>query len=299
MKNETTDLYALDRKYYNTIQNYTLALLSAFDNLWFYTQNIQNSKYVNDSAHKVPINFGNYEKSIILQDIQEDEISKGNFNIIPRMVLIFDSLSKAAERQTQKYQRITKRIALPDSPNAHLEMAYNSIAYDFHYRLLLQARGMTMASQLVEQILGYFNPTMNLNIQEFPLWTEMTQTQIMIEDPEFEILDEFEDVQVNIINVTFNITIRGNIYSNIGYQGAIEVVNLFTHVWDEFELGQSKLSKYYKFDVNDDGVINKETLRTYIGTEPYNSDVLLPLEQMQDKRDDFNPPETVNIINNK
>jgi len=286
---------ALDRKYFNSTQNYTLALLSAFDNLWYYTQEIQNDKYIGDKAYKVPISFGNYEKSVILENVKEKDIKAGNFNLIPRLILSFESMVKTPERQSQKYQTFTKRIQHPDSNKIVLDMSYNSIAYDFNYRLLLQARGMTMATQLTEQILSYFNPSMNLNIKEFPLFTEMTQTQIRISDPEFEILEEFEDTQINIINVTFNLNIRGNIYSGIGYQAPIEVVKIFNHIWDEFTYQQSKLASYYKFDIENtiskSGKVIKQTERHYNGTKEYNSDVELPLEQMEEKRPDFNSPE--------
>ncbi len=155
---------------------------------------------------------------------------------------------------------------------------------------------MTMATQLTEQIISYFNPSMNLNIHEFPLFEE-TQTQILTQDPEFEIIEEFEDTQVNLINVTFNLTLRGNIYSNIGYQAPIEVVSMFFHVWDKVNYQNSKLASYYKYDVDTfDGKIYKETTRKYTGIEPYTDDVRLPEEQMKEKRYDFSEPEYINEI---
>jgi len=256
---------ALDRKYFNTTMNYTLAILNGLDHLYYYTQEIKNDIYQGDNAYQVPISFGNYEKSVILSDVKEKDITTGNFNIIPRLILSFAGMSRAPERQTQKYQRFSKRVQHPDSDKIVLDLSYNSIAYDFQFNLLLQARGMTMATQLVEQILSFFNPSMNLNIKEFPLFTEMTQTQIQISDPEFEIIEEFEDTQINIINVTFELTVRGNIYSNIGYQAPIETVEMFTHIWDEFNYQQSKLASYYKFDVQDDGTINHERARYFNG----------------------------------
>ncbi len=290
------NIYALDRMYFNSTQNYTLAILSAFDNLYYYTQEIRNNEYIYDKAYKVPITFGNYEKSLILENVNEKEMTTGNFNILPRLVLSFDSMVKVPERQTQKYQRFTKKVKHPDSDKIVLDLSYNSVSYDFNFRLLLQARGMTMATQLTEQIISYFNPSMNLNIHEFPLFEE-TQTQILTQDPEFEIIEEFEDTQVNLINVTFNLTLRGNIYSNIGYQAPIEVVSMFFHVWDKVNYQNSKLASYYKYDVDTfDGKIYKETTRKYTGIEPYTDDVRLPEDQMKEKRYDFSEPEYINEI---
>jgi hypothetical protein len=291
-------LEALDRKYFNTTQNYTLALLNAFDNIWYYVQERdEENNYLHDKAYKVPVQFGNYEKSVILEDINEFDITTGNINILPRIVISFVSMTKVPERQTQKYQRFSKRVQHPESDRIVLDMSYNSVAYDFQYNMLVQARGMTMATQITEQILKYFNPSMNLNIKEFPIFTDYTQTQIQIEDPQFEIIDEFEDTQVNIINITFGLNVRGNIYSDIGYQGPIEVVDMFLHVWDEFNYNNSKLADYYKFDVNPETPkVKKETIRTYNGTKEYDDSVKLPLDDMQAKRPDFVPPESINII---
>lgn len=294
--NTPSPVNAINRRYFNSTKNYTLSLLNAFDNLYYHTLAEKNAEFT-DNAYKVPITFGNYEKSIILEDVVEKDIVSGNINIIPRLVLSFNGMTKVPERQTQKYQTFSKKVRTPDGKKS-MDMSYNSVAYDFQYTLLLQTRGLTMATQLVEQILSYFNPSMNLNIKEFPIFTDYTQTQIRIGDPEFEIIDEFEDIQTNIINVTFELSIRGNIYSNIDYRAPIEVVGLFTHVWDEFERGQSKMASYFKFDIDQDtGRANYETLRYFNGTMEYTDDVQADYDQMVENRPDFSPPEIQNKVN--
>jgi hypothetical protein len=272
-------------------------MLSSFDNLYYYVPEYdENNEYLTDKAYRVPISFGNYEKSVKLQDQQltESMLKSGNFNFVPRMVLSFDGLQKNFERATQKYQRFKKKVIHPNENRYVLDMSYNSIPYDFQYTLLLQTRGMTMASQLTEQILSYFNPSYSLQIIEFPLFFDFTHTQILTDDPEFEIIDEFEDTQVNIVNVSFTLTVRSNIYTQIEYQAPIEVVKMFTHVWDDFNYKLSQLSRYYKFDVQggyEGGYITHSTERVYDGTMPYDDTVELNYEEMMENRPDFNPPE--------
>jgi len=316
---EGTLLKALDRKYFNSTQNYTLALLNAFDNVPYYVQERdEENNYVIDKIYKVPITFGNYEKSIILQDINEQDIRSGNVNFLPRLVLSFDGMTRIPERGTQKFQKFKKRIPLSSLYKGTaeyskfesgevidkliLDMSYNSIPYDFNFTLLLQARGLSSATQITETILSYFNPSYNLKIKEFPLFDDLTSTQLLLTaDPEFEIKDEFEETDVNIINVTFNLTIRGNIYRSIDYRGPIEVVNIFTHIWDDYLTSTAKLATYFKYDI-DYGLEGthkpiKETVRTYNGTLPYDDNVLLPEEQMEELRPDYSPPESVTDLN--
>lgn len=252
-----------DKRYFSSIRNYTLALLNAFNDVKYW---VDDESKNNQKEFTVPISFGNYEKSIALADLNENDITGLNFNFLPRLVLSFEGMSKAPDRQTNKFQKISQRIY--DEGKLRADVSYNSVAYDFHFTLLLQARGLTIASQITEEMLVKFNPTLNLMIEEFPLFDHRTETQILMADPAFEILDEFSEEDVNIMTVTFDITVRGNIYSPIGIEGPIEVVKMFTHLWDEKEYEDSKLAAYYRFDIDQTTrKVSKETLRAFDATE--------------------------------
>jgi len=282
-----------DKLYFNSTRNYTLALLNAFNNINTFVDSGPSEK-----AFTVPITFGNYEKALVLDDYNENEITSLNFNFLPRLVLSFEGIEKAAERQTQKYQKFSKLISTKSEGNQiedKLEYSYNSVAYDFNFRLLLQTRGLTSASQLTEIILVKFNPTLNLMIQEFPL-LDPTETQIIISDPEFEIIDDFETTDVNIINVSFAISIRGNIYSPIGLSGAVRSIGMYLNVWDAKMIKDSNLASYYKFDLADDSNnVNKIHERHFDGTGPgtypgiSTKELGLPEDELIKVRPDFDP----------
>lgn len=265
---EIPEILAKDIRYFNSVRNYTLSLLNAFDSVKLYI-NQEDSDL--DKVFNVPITFANYEKSIVLRDISEDAITKGNFNFLPRIVLGFEGMTKSPERQTNKFQKFSKKITLPDNPEKILQVAYNSLAYDFSFSLLVQTRGLTQASQLTEQILSHFNPSMNLNILECPIFNSKTETQISISDPAFEINDEFEETGVdgvNIISVSFEVIVKGNIYSPISMVAPIKTIKLFTHVWDTYDYHESKLSSYYNFTKENENDV-KITERIFNGTIPW------------------------------
>ena len=291
MLNYTEGLYK-ERKYFSTTRTYTLALLNAFNNVNYWVEKETDEE---QKEFVIPISFGNYEKAVALQDLDSDTIKKGNFNFLPRLVLSFEGMSKAPERQTNKFQKLSKRICHPDTNNPSLDVSYNSVSYDYHFTLLLQARGLTIATQVTEEILSKFNPSLNLEIKEFPIFTEPTETQILIGDPAFEIITDFETIDVNIMQVTFDINIRGNIYSPIELSGPIEVVKLFTHIWDEEDYKDSKLADYYRFDVNlNTNKPEKETARIFDATKKTAEIVETPNEQeLIDKRDDYSPHQYV------
>ena len=288
---EVPEVLAKDVRYFSSVRNYTLALLNAFNGVELYV-NQENSDL--DKVFTVPITFNNYEKSILLEDISEDQITKGNFNFLPRLVLGFEGMTKAPERQTNKFQKLSKKIYLQDDPNVKMNVAYNSLAYDFHFTLLIQARGLTQISQLVEEILVYFNPTLNLNILECPIFNDKTETQIQISDPAWELNDEFTEEQVNINSVTFDVTVRGNIYSPLQLTAPIKTIKLFTHVWDTVDYKDSKLSSYYKFTKVDDDEGLEITQRIFNGTIPWAKEVeYLDENLVIQKRPDYKPYEVI------
>ncbi len=281
--------YAKDVRYFSSVRNYTLALLNAFGGVNLY---INQEDTTLDKVYELDIKFGNYEKSIVLEDLSETDIQKGNFNYIPRMILSFEGMSKAQDRQTNKFQKFSKRIYHPDFKNQMLQVAYNSVSYDFHFSLLLQARGLTQASQVTEQILSYFKPTMNLNILECPIFNEKTETQIQISDPAFEINDDFEDKDVNIISVTFDITVRGNIYSPITLVAPLDTIKIFTHIWDLQDIEDSKMSSYYKFERDQNSGILNITERMFNGSIPYDEVIEAENENIViNNRQDYMPPQ--------
>ncbi len=283
---------AKDVRYFSSIRNYTLALLNGFNSVKLYINQDDSEK---DKVYNVPITFGNYEKSVALRDINENDMLSGNFNFLPRIVLSFESLTKAPERQTNKFQKLSKRVFLPDDPNLKMLVSYNSLAYDFHFSLLVQTRGLTQASQLTEEILSYFKPTMNLNILECPIFNEKTETQIQISDPAFEINQEFDLKDVNIISVTFDITVRGNIYSPIEMVAPVSSIRLFTNVWDTVDYQDSELSSYYNFERDltlSTGLKMNITARIFDGRISYTPDVELQNEEeVILNRPDFHQPE--------
>ena len=230
--------------YFNSTRTNTLALLDGFNNIkhWVKDEN-------GDDVEKVvPISFGNYEKSQYLEDIGEEDLKSGKFNVIPRLVLSFNGMTKAPERTTSKYQKISKTVTDINGKTS-LNFGYNSVPYNFQYTLTVQARGLNQAFMLVEQILPRFRPSYYIGIKEYPLFDDKTETQLLIEDPQFEILEEFQDTDVNIVNVTFGLDLRGNLYMPLQISAPIKIVTLMNHLWDNYEIKESQLARHYEWEV--------------------------------------------------
>jgi len=232
---------------FNSTRTYTLAILDGLNNIKHFVRNEDGSA----SEKVVPITFGNYEKSIALADIDQATLEQGNWNFVPRMVLSFEGMTKAGERTTNKFQKLSKKIEYEGK--TLLNYGFNSVPYDFQFVLTLQARGLNEAFQIVEQILPMFRPSYNIQIQEYPMFDEMTETQLQITDPSFEIIDEFAAEDINLINVTFSLNLRANLYMPLQLIAPIETVKLFNHLWETQDYKESQKASYYKWNVCAEG----------------------------------------------
>ena len=232
-----------DVLFFNSTRTCTLAILDSLKNIkhWVQVEGGYNEEVV-------PIKFGNYEKSIELMDMDPEVLKESNFNFIPRMVLSFEGMTKDAPRVTNKFNKISKRVQ-NDFGDVRIEYAFNSVPYNLQYRLVLQARGLNEAFQIVEQMLPLFRPTYPISIQEYPLFEDKTETLLSISDPEFEIMDEFSQEDVNIVNVTFELGLKTNLYMPLKLAGPVETIRMMTHLWESQEYKESQLASHFEFDV--------------------------------------------------
>jgi hypothetical protein len=216
--------------HHNILRKYTLAMLSTFNNI-----EVQKLKSdgVTTSTSIVPIRFSSREKSTIFSEVETSQITNGNFNIIPRASLVFNSMSRASERTTSKFNKINTTISGPNGEEL-VTYQFNAIPWDFSFDLVVQADGMNEASMILEQIVSHFNPIYTLKINEIPLQSEPSSVQLLLDGAEIE-QQEYDEFSSNIVTLNFSFTLRGNIYPPITSQGLIQQIEIFNNNWQDSE----------------------------------------------------------------
>jgi len=243
--------------HHNTIRKYTLALLSTFNNLE--VEKILSTG-VKDYT-KAPIRFSSREKAVILSEYETSEILNGNYNIIPRISLVFNSMQKASERSTSKFNTINRSQKTVDGVQK-ASYQYNAVPYDFSYSLVILADGMSEASMIAEQIAAYFNPTYNLKINEIPLQVEPATIPLLLNDISFE-TQEYDEFSSNIVTIQVELLVKGNIYPPIRDQHLIEQILIFNNKWEDDEYDRvSKIT----WEKQIDGTFSSE-LESFVGRE--------------------------------
>jgi hypothetical protein len=174
--------------------------------------------------------MGNRDKAFQLSEHDIENLLTGNVNILPRMVLEFDSMNKAQERDTNKLHKINKKALNDLSYQYH----YNAVAYDFNYNIHIATRTFTDATIIVEQIAPMFRPDLTLKIQELDIQQEPTSVPVTIGDFSFTLPDELAEEDIRIIEVSFPITVKGNLYLPIKDASIIKELEINTKVIESF-----------------------------------------------------------------
>lgn len=224
---------------FNSIRKYTLALLDTFKNLK--VQNISDTDNIG-ILENIPIKYSQREKFDMLKDLNNDENTRQNYNILPRSFLKLTGISKNTERQTSKFTKI--------NTTEFGEFNFNAVAYDFNYDFVVMCRGMNECSMIIEQVCYRFNPTYSLLISEVPNQCTPTIVPVVLNDVSFDV-ESYEETSQNIITITFTFTLKGNFYFPISQSHRIKRVDLFLNYWKWGIENEFNRVKKYEFDVQD------------------------------------------------
>jgi hypothetical protein len=191
--------------HHNSIRKYTTSLLKVFNT-------IEVPRYNEDgeliSVLNVPIKFSTRERAIQLieEDYQNTEMKQ---NILPKMALSLNGLSRAQSRDTNKYAR---KIFYNENEEP-ISLQINSVSYDFSYTLHIMARTMTDLTVIVEQIVPLFRPTYNIRMLELDYDNESTSVPINMEGISFDLdIDMDEDSDIRMVSADIDLSLRGNLH---------------------------------------------------------------------------------------
>lgn len=230
--------------HHNTIRTYTGALLNLFNDL-----EIQYKNSLNEiSSRNIPIRFATKEKSKILDEYTTEQLTSGNFNVLPRANLSWSSMIKAEQRTTNKNVKINTK-----ANEKTFDFLYNSVPYEFTYELNIMCRGMNEATMIIEQIACKFNPIVNIDVYDATNLDEPTRIPVSLLDIGVE-PGEYEELSSNIINVSVGLSIKGNIYPPIKSIERIKEFKMFLN-----ESAVDGFSPYTKKTVFSYDVVDNET----------------------------------------
>jgi len=161
---------------------------------------------------KVPLAFGNRDK---FWDIRKEQEEKIKYNLqLPRMSFSLVSLSYDSERAlspTTQRKFWDENVSLSDLSNFFTDIIPSP--YNFEYNLEIRAEKMEDYTQIIEQILPYFNPSQFLRVKEFSfLNLERDLKVIMNPSINLDLLNEQDEQSRREIKSVLSFTVYGYLY---------------------------------------------------------------------------------------
>lgn len=234
--------------HHNTIRTYTGALLNLFNDLEVQYKNSAGEV----TSRNIPIRFATKEKSKILDEYTTEQLTSGNYNVLPKANLAWSSMIKSDQRATNKNVKINTK-----ANENNFEFLYNSVPYEFTYELNIMCRGMNEATMIIEQIACKFNPIINIDIYDATNLDEPTRVPVQLLDIGAE-ASEYEELSSNIINVSVGLSIKGNIYPPIKSIERIKEFKMFLNESKEDDFSPYKKKTVFNYDIIDSDVQNEK-----------------------------------------
>ena len=178
--------------YYHQLTRKAVVLFGRlFDDISIVRKNDQTGSEV--SRFLVPIIYSPKEK-MVTRIFSDPDLTRSLQAILPRMSFEITGISYDASRKQNNLLKSAKPLAGGQIASS----AYMGTPYDLNFQLTVYARNIDDGTQIVEQILPFFNP-------------DFTVSATMVPDLGF-----IKDIPVILNNVTNNIEYEGN-YDSVRY----------------------------------------------------------------------------------
>lgn len=209
---------------FQTIKKYTKALLDTFNGI--------QVERVRESGKKeyiiVPITFASKDPVFTLSEAEVEQVLSGNTNFLPRMSLSLETMEPLVT------SRGLNRATYLELPNGEKKsFLYNSFGVELVYQIIIETRSLTELTEIVEQILPYFCPTLNLRVRELDNLSEPTSIKVEFMMAEMNLPTDHNEHNARICSGALRIKLHGNIYPAIQDQEIIKYIKLYMAVGNE------------------------------------------------------------------
>jgi len=207
-------------KYYypRTVKAITVALLDMFNDI----KVVKYDKYDNIVGERdVPITFGPVEK--YHQDRTEDHYFDSNnvehnnryYLQIPRIALIPNAIVYDPERASGVNEWrywFKETFELNETQLDDIVSDYQPTPYNFNFTIYVKNDSMDYLSQILENILPYFNPTLMLRVKEFSFLNVERDIPVTLDGVSYDFIDDETATDTRFVNATMNLTVKGYMY---------------------------------------------------------------------------------------
>lgn len=235
--------------YPRTIKNIVIALMDLFNDIRVYKYDSNETPI---AEYHVPITFGPVQKyhqdriekhyfdtsAVDLSGYtQVTEVNQNYYLQTPRMALILNSITYNSERcygPNEWRYWFKQSLELTETDLEKVFVDLQPTPYDFNFTLEIMTNSTDYFSQIMENILPYFNPKLYLRVKEFSFLNIERDLPVSLGNIPLDFLEEHGENDVRQINTKLELTVEAFLYRPWTYSKIIKVIN----------------SKYYVHNVN-------------------------------------------------
>lgn len=231
----------MEQYYYpRTIKMVTTALLDMFNDIVIrkfesseiFTSAVMPQPYVDE--YNVPLMFGPIEKAQMERlaghyyDSDGNEQGERFYMTLPRMALMWNGIQYDPKRaygvnEWRYWFEDTLGIQGVDAQNAFAD--YQPSPYNMNYSLHIRANKLDNLSQILENILPYFNPKLFLRVKEFSFLNVERDLPVSMDIITPEFVEDQGKTDERYVNATLNLTVEAWQYRPWTTSKIIHVIN--------------------------------------------------------------------------
>ena len=227
-------------QYHQTIRNLVVVIGSLFSKMVLVRKNHKSGDI--EEKIVVPISFANRDKMLtLIRDAPAVEDKNTNLTL-PRIGFSFDGLSYDSQRQLPK----TGGRGRPTNEQKNKKdvlVMYNGVPYNFEFTVSILAKYAEDLTQLVEKILPYFTPNLNVTYRAIPELSIDIDVPIMLNGVTWT--DQYEGQQERrLLTADLALTAKSYIFPPIKDYPKVNTVFVETHTLGK--IGKEDLQKSRK-----------------------------------------------------
>lgn len=204
--------------YWGTIRKAIVAFGNVFNNIF-----IDRRDSNGDVAQtiRVPLSYAPRHKFLaITATLPDSEITKTQVTL-PRMAFEMTRIAYDGDRKISLVRKNCNQISGSNARNSQ----YSPVPYDVDISLYLYSKNQDDALQVVEQILPYFNPDLNVTVNAIPALELTNDIPIILNNIDYQDDYEGDFTDRRSIFWTFNFTLKLNLFGPLSTEGVIKSVN--------------------------------------------------------------------------
>ena len=213
-----------ENQYHGTIRNLVVAVGSLFHRIILVRKNRKTGEI--EEKLVVPIMFSNRDKMLSLY-LQGPNIEEKNTNFtLPRIGFAFQGLSFDPQRMKPNTGGMIRSNEVRGKDSY---LMYNPVPYNFSFSVSILTKYAEDLTQIVEKILPYFTPHLNITYRAIPELDLVVDVPIILESVNWQ--DEYEGLsERRVLGADLELNVKGWIFPPLKNAPVVHQVDVETHL---------------------------------------------------------------------